>query len=108
ACGRVIHEPISRVTADVERDFHFNTAISAVMELVNALHDFERDSLDRAAREERGALLREAVEVTLCLLGPVAPHFTEELWQGLRHGRGLFTEPWAPPDQAPPGKEPGT
>ena len=102
---RVIHETISRVTADVERDFHFNTAISAVMELVNALHDFERDSLDRAAREERSALLREAVEVTLRLLGPVAPHFAEELWQGLGHGRSLFTEPWPTADQAALVKE---
>jgi leucyl-tRNA synthetase len=102
---RVTHETISRVTADVERDFHFNTAISAVMELVNALHDFERDSLDRTAREERGALLREAVEVTLRLLGPVAPHFTEELWQGLGHGRSLFTEPWPTADQAALVKE---
>ena len=97
---RVIHETISRVTSDVERDFHFNTAISAVMELVNALHDFERDSLDRAAREERGALLREAVDVTLRLLGPVAPHFTEELWEGLGHKRSLFIEPWPTADEA--------
>ena len=44
AFRRVIHETVARVTSDVERDFHFNTAISAVMELVNALHDFERDS----------------------------------------------------------------
>ena len=56
-------KPSRRVTSDVERDFHFNTAISAVMELVNALHDFERDSLDRVGRgAERGALLREAVD----------------------------------------------
>ena len=102
---RVIHETISRVTSDVERDFHFNTAISAVMELVNALHDFERDSLDRAAREERGALLREAVDVTLRLLGPVAPHFTEELWEGLGHKRSLFIEPWPTADEAALVKE---
>src|SRR5215467_1408791 len=102
---RVIHETISRVTADVERDFHFNTAISAVMELVNALHDFERDSLDRAAREERGALLREAVEVTLRLLGPVAPHFAEELWHGLGHRQSLFRQSWPVADQAALVKE---
>ena len=105
AFRRVIHETISRVTADVERDFHFNTAISAVMELVNALHDFERDSLDRAAREERGALLREAVEVTLRLLGPVAPHFAEELWHGLGHRQSLFRQSWPVADQAALVKE---
>ena len=105
AFRRVIHETIGRVTSDVERDFHFNTAISAIMELVNALHDFERDSLDRAAREERGALLREAVDVTLRLIGPVCPHFAEELWQGPGHGESLFTQPWPAADPAALVKE---
>jgi leucyl-tRNA synthetase len=105
AFRRVIHETIGRVTSDVERDFHFNTAISAIMELVNALHDFERDSLDRAASEERGALLGEAVDVTLRLIGPVCPHFAEELWQGLGHGERLFTQPWPAADPAALVKE---
>jgi leucyl-tRNA synthetase len=94
AFRRVIHETVERVTADVERDFHFNTAISAVMELVNALHDFERDSLDRVAGTERAALLREATDTTLLLLGPVCPHMTEELWQMLGHGDSLFRQAW--------------
>jgi leucyl-tRNA synthetase len=102
---RIIHEIIGRVTADVERDFHFNTAISAIMELVNALHDFERDSLDRAAVEERGALLREAVDVTLRLLGPVCPHVAEELWQGLGHDESLFTQRWPAVDSSALVKE---
>jgi leucyl-tRNA synthetase len=100
ALRRATHETIGRVTSDVERDFHFNTAISAIMELVNALHDFERASLDRVAGDERGALLAEAVGVTLRLLAPVAPHFAEELWHGLGHGESLFTEPWPAPDEA--------
>jgi leucyl-tRNA synthetase len=98
AFRRVIHEAVARVTADVERDFHFNTAISAVMELVNALHEFERDSLDRVAGAERGALLREAAEMTLLLLGPVCPHMTEELWQALGHGESLFRHAWPAAD----------
>jgi leucyl-tRNA synthetase len=98
AFRRVIHETVERVTADVERDFHFNTAISAVMELVNALHDFERDSLDRVAGTERAALLREAVETTLLLLGPVCPHVTEELWRALGHGESLFRQAWPAAD----------
>jgi leucyl-tRNA synthetase len=96
---RIIHETIHRVTPDVEREFHFNTAISAIMELVNALHDFERASLDGVAREERAALLREAVETTLLLLGPVAPHITEALWATLGHGESLFRQRW--PDADP-------
>jgi leucyl-tRNA synthetase len=98
AFRRLIHETVERVPADVERDFHFNTAISAVMELVNALHDFERDSLDRVTGAERAALLREAVETTLLLLGPVCPHMTEELWQALGHPESLFRQAWPAAD----------
>jgi leucyl-tRNA synthetase len=105
AFRRTIHETISRVTTDVEKHVHFNTAISAIMELVNALHDFEGDSLDGVAREERAALIREAVEVTLRLIGPVAPHFAEELWQGLGHTESLFTESWPVADASALVKE---
>jgi leucyl-tRNA synthetase len=68
------------------------------MELVNALHEFERDSLDRVAGDERGALLREAAEMTLLLLGPVCPHVTEELWRSLGHGESLFRQAWPAAD----------
>jgi leucyl-tRNA synthetase len=94
AFRRVIHATIEKVTHDIEHDFHFNTAISAVMELVNALHEFERTSLDGMARPESGALLREAVEATLLLLGPVSPHITEELWAALGHRESLFKQAW--------------
>jgi leucyl-tRNA synthetase len=96
----VIHATIQKVTHDIEHDFHFNTAISAVMELVNGLHDFERASLDGMARPERAALLREAVETTLLLLGPVSPHITEELWAALGHRESLFTRAWPAADPA--------
>jgi leucyl-tRNA synthetase len=98
AFRRAIHETIHRVTDDIERDFHFNTAISAVMELVNALHDFEPASVDTMARGERAALLREAAETTLLLVGPAAPHLAEELWAALGHSRSLFREPWPSAD----------
>jgi leucyl-tRNA synthetase len=100
AFRRVIHETIRKVTHDIEHDFHFNTAISAVMELVNALHEFERTSLDGMPREERSGLLREAVEATLLLLGPVSPHITEELWAALGHTQSLFKQRWPEPDPA--------
>jgi leucyl-tRNA synthetase len=100
AFRRVIHETIQKVTHDIEHDFHFNTAISAVMELVNALHDFERASLDGMARQERSALLREAVEATLLLLGPVSPHITEDLWAALGHRESLFKRAWPVADAA--------
>jgi leucyl-tRNA synthetase len=97
---RTIHETMQRVTQDIERDFHFNTAISAIMELVNALGDFERESMDTVSREERQALLREAVETTLLLLGPVCPHISEELWAALGHCESLFGQPWPTPEAA--------
>jgi leucyl-tRNA synthetase len=100
AFRRVIHETIDRVTRDIEKDFHFNTAISAIMELVNALHDFDRDSMDTMNRAERGRLLREAVETTLLLLGPVSPHITEELWAALGHRESLFKGAWPTADPA--------
>jgi leucyl-tRNA synthetase len=98
AFRRTIHETIKRVTDDIERDFHFNTAISAVMELVNAIYAFETASADRMAGGERAALLREAVETVLLLLGPIAPHVVEELWSALGHGESLFKQPWPTPD----------
>ena len=100
AFRRTIHETITRVTDDIERDFHFNTAISAVMELVNAMYAFESASSDRMAGTERAALLREAVETVLLLLGPIAPHVSEELWSSLGHAESLFKQPWPTPDAA--------
>jgi leucyl-tRNA synthetase len=97
AFRRTIHETIARVTADLDRDFHFNTAISAIMELVNALHAFESAtgvSGSDAPAAERRALLREAVETVLLLLGPFCPHLTEELWSQLGHQSSLFAMPW--------------
>ncbi len=70
------------------------------MELVNALHEFERASLDGMPREERSGLLREAVEATVLLLGPVSPHITEELWAALGHPQSLFKQRWPEPDPA--------
>jgi leucyl-tRNA synthetase len=100
AFRRTMHETIAKATQDIERDFHFNTAISAVMELVNALYAFEAASHDAMPAGERAALLREAVEITLLLLGPIAPHVTEELWALLGHAESLFTQPWPEADAA--------
>jgi leucyl-tRNA synthetase len=102
AFRRVIHETIRRVSEDIEREFHFNTAIAAIMELFNALQAFEAaaDGQGTAARSERAALLREAVETTLLLLGPFCPHVTEELWSRLGHSESLFKQRWPVADPA--------
>jgi len=95
---RTVHETIVRVTNDIEREFHFNTAVSAIMELVNALHDFAQASRDAVPAAERAALLREAVETLLLLLGPFCPHIAEELWERLGHTRSVFQQRWPEPD----------
>jgi len=103
AFRRTIHETIKRVTDDIERDFHFNTAISAIMELVNAVYAFESASTAGAGAvpaAERAALLREAVETILLLLGPFSPHVTEELWAQLGHDTSLFKQSWPVVDTA--------
>jgi leucyl-tRNA synthetase len=105
AFRRVIHETIQRVTDDLERDFHFNTAVSAIMELINALHAFEQASLDRVPAGERRTLLGEAVETALLLLGPFCPHITEELWAMLGHRESLFRQPWPEADPTALAKE---
>jgi leucyl-tRNA synthetase len=101
AFRRVIHEAIVRVTDDLDHDFHFNTAISAIMELTNALYAFEAFSGvpdSGVAEAERRALLREPVETVLLLLGPFCPHLAEELWSQLGHDESVFARPWPVPD----------
>jgi len=101
AFRRTIHETIHRVTDDIEREFHFNTAIAAIMELVNALQAFEAASGEgTAAAADRAALMREAVETILHLLGPFCPHVTEELWEQLGHRESLFKQRWPVADPA--------
>jgi leucyl-tRNA synthetase len=99
AFRRIIHETIQRVTNDIEDRFHFNTAISAIHELVNALHAFAGESDDTMAAEERQALLREAVDTTLLLLAPFAPHLADELWAELGLRDSLVLERWPVADE---------
>lgn len=83
-----VHQTIKKVTTDTNDRFHFNTAISAVMELVNTLYQVERpDKGDTRAL----AVIREAVENIIILLNPIVPHITEELWQMLED-RGTLSE----------------
>jgi leucyl-tRNA synthetase len=81
---RRIHETICHVTESMDSDFHFNTAIAFIMELVNALDGFPL----AADRPQRGAVYREAIETVVLLLSPFAPHVAEELWMELGHPAG--------------------
>ena len=84
------HETIQRVTRDIEDRFHFNTAISAVMELVNAMYALE----ESAEAPERDRVVRFAVESAILLLSPIVPHFAEEIWAAMGHQTSILLADW--------------
>jgi leucyl-tRNA synthetase len=91
AIRRKTHDTIRRVTVDIEQRQQLNTAVSAMMELVNDLYAFgEADG----ARPQSVAVVREAVEALVRMLSPFAPHTCEELWEMLGHRDGLTMARW--------------
>lgn len=74
---RVLHSSIKKVTKDIETRFNFNTAISTMMELVNALYAYKE-----AAKEPNAGLVYEAISDLIKMMSPFVPHITEELWRG--------------------------
>ena len=91
ALHRKTHQTIKRVTDDIEQRFHFNTAISAVMELVNAIYQFRSEN---GHGPEAFPVLRLAVDTAIVLISPMVPHLAEELWEALGHERRVVQEPW--------------
>jgi leucyl-tRNA synthetase len=102
ALRRKTHQTIRKVTSDIEDRFHFNTAISAVMELVNALYQ-----VPRPAADDRLALsvIRETVETVILLLAPIVPHVTEELWTLIGRKEALADVAWPAFDPAVASEE---
>jgi leucyl-tRNA synthetase len=92
AVRRKTHDTIRRVTADIEQRQQLNTAVSAMMELVNELYAFAAGA--SAERADTQAVMREAIEALVRMLSPFAPHTCEELWEQLGHAEGLTTAPW--------------
>lgn len=74
---RVLHGSIKKVTNDIETRFNFNTAISTMMELVNALYAYKE-----AVKEPNAGLVYEAISDLIKMMSPFVPHITEELWRG--------------------------
>ncbi|MBW2471024.1 MAG: leucine--tRNA ligase [Deltaproteobacteria bacterium] len=91
ALHRKTHQTIRKVTMDLENDFHFNTAISAVMELVNLMFSLVSDEADH---EIIPAVIKEAVDSTLLLLSPMTPHFCSELWEITGHEESIEKQTW--------------
>ncbi len=84
---RVKNQTIKSMEEDIN-NFQFNTAIARSMELLNKLNEYMREPKINAK------VLRETVETYIKLLAPLAPHFSEELWEKLGHSKSIHNETW--------------
>jgi len=99
---RKIHQTIQRVTVDIER-FQFNTAISAMMELLNEMNAFTPNTEE--AYDDINVPWSEAVEMIVRLLSPFAPHIACEIWEALGNDAPLALEAWPVYDSAVAAEE---
>jgi leucyl-tRNA synthetase len=84
---RIMHKTIKKVTIDIEKEFQFNTAISSVMELVNALYTYKYHSND-------GGTSVEVYKTVILLMAPFTPHLCEEIWEKLGYKEYVSACPW--------------
>ena len=89
---RIAHHTLEKVSDDIGRRRSFNTAVAAVMELLNAVSKFDSSTL--AGR----VVAHEALEIAVMCLSPMIPHVTHQLWRELGHEQALATERWWNPD----------
>jgi leucyl-tRNA synthetase len=85
---------VKKVSSDIGGRYGFNTAISSIMEFVNAMYK---------ARESGGAspaLMREAAEKLILMLSPFTPHVCEEMWEAFGHKGSVILEKWPAYDEA--------
>ncbi len=87
---RIIHGTIKKVTQDIEERFNFNTAISAIMELVNEIYAYRRRAGDCLSLP----VYKEALTTTIRLLAPFVPHIAEETWRILGYRDSVHLQPW--------------
>ena len=86
-----LNQTIKKVTDDFERRNSFNTAIAAIMELLNAIpKEFEKDEIS----EEERKLFKKIIDSSLLMLSPITPHITHELWNVLQNGKEIYSEAW--------------
>ncbi len=91
---RKTHTTISKVTDDIKRRYTFNTAIAAVMELINELAKFVDNSVQDTM------IRHEALETVVLLLSPIVPHITQQLWQELGYENLIIDADWPQADEA--------
>ena len=89
---------IKKVTEDIERSWHFNTAIAAIMELLNVAESFAvpvSSAKGDGCKDLQGFnVFRECIESMIVLLAPLVPHICEELWEVTGHNPTIFNEEW--------------
>jgi len=93
---RMVHTSIKKVADDIEERFNFNTAVSAIMELVNAIQEYLQEFPEGKINP---GVLREALENTIVLLSPFSPHITEECWRMLGYRESVHLNPWPEYDE---------
>ncbi|MBA7487306.1 Leucine--tRNA ligase [subsurface metagenome] len=94
---RKVHQTIKKVTEDIEKRFHFNTAISAIMELVNAIHSVVSQSASQPvsqSKDKNRQTIEQAIEAVVLLLSPFAPHICEALWEILGNKPSIGQGSW--------------
>jgi leucyl-tRNA synthetase len=94
ALRRKLHETLAKVTDDMERRYTFNTAIAAIMELLNEVGTCQ-DGTD-----EGYAVVREVLDHAVLMLSPIVPHITHSLWHALGHDTAIIDEPWPAVDES--------
>jgi leucyl-tRNA synthetase len=89
---RACHMAIKKVTEEIEGGFRFNTAIAAVMELVNLIYLKEEKLVGEDGADE--VAFGEALTAVVRLIAPFVPHISEELWRRMGNTNSIFAEPW--------------
>jgi len=95
----VTHKTIKKVTLDIEKEFHFNTAIAAVMEFTNRIY-LVSDKLTETGDDVSDLVLAEAINSLIRMLAPFVPHIAEELWSITGGAGSVFFQPWLKYDPA--------
>ena len=92
---RKIHLTIKKVTESMEDNFHFNTAIAAIMELLNELTGFKQNVLDiNKKSSESDKIFKESMEAIILMISPFSPHVAEELWREIGKEEYIFNANW--------------
>ena len=90
-----LHQTVKKVTDSIEDDFHFNTAIAAIMELLNDMTTYKQNVIDKNdISSESKKVWHEVLEKVILLIAPFAPHVADELWSDLGNTTLTFEQEW--------------